>query len=139
VQSTGTDRGGFYISTGTYPGIYLRGKYYNSNDGDDYIYSQYIVNSKSVNLTPFSQLKVTFRSNYGRGSDGLGGECRIVLLNTSKSTIKSSSQVSGGYFVSTVVSLDVSSINVQAFFRIQSESVMATYGEMIIEKIEFTK
>lgn len=138
MQATGTDRGGYYISTGTYPGIYLKGQHKTNNDDDEYVYSQYIVNSVSVNLTPFSSIQITFEPEYGRGSDRMGGDCRIYLLDTSKKSIKNSGWIRAGG--EAVVSLDVIGVNQHAFFRIDSISIEgATYGEMWIKKIAFVK
>jgi hypothetical protein len=141
VQSTGTNRGGFYIdSSSIYPGLYLKGQNITNNDNDEYVYSQYIVNSRSVNLIPFSQIRVTFEPQYGYASDGVGGECRIYLMNTSKKLLKTSSYVRAGFSYDATVILDVSAVNEHAFFRIEAKSVVgASYGDCIIKKIEFIK
>ncbi len=128
------------MTSSIYPGLYLKGQHKTNNDDDEYVYSQYIVNSQSINLTPFSQIQVTFQPEYGYGSSGVGGECLIYLMNTSKKLIKVSNSVRSEYSDEAIVSLDVSSVNEHAFLQIQSESLMgASYGDMWIKKIAFLK
>ena len=141
MQSTGKDRGGFYISTqGHDAGITLNGQHYENNDGDDYVYCQWIVNSKSINMSPFSQLKVTFKPSFGRGEDGWGGVGRIYLMNKDKNYIKRSDYARAGFLDEVTIVLDVSDVNIHTFFRIEIESMEgAYYGESYVQKIEFVK
>jgi len=91
-------------------------------------------------MSPFSQLKVTFKPSFGRGEDGWGGVGRIYLMNKDKNYIKRSDYARAGFLDEVTIVLDVSDVNIHTFFRIEIESMEgAYYGESYVQKIEFVK
>lgn len=128
--------GGFYISNGH---IVLNSIRVDSEDERGMI-SQNIVNSKSINLSPFKQIRLTCESNYGNGNDRWQGRVGILISDTAKKTIKSRVWSQLFIYPDVLLSFDVSTINQQAFIYISAESRMDTSnpnGDMWIHKIEF--
>ncbi|WP_206426606.1 hypothetical protein [Clostridium sp. E02] len=126
-------------------------KYYTNSNGiildADYIdvnkkqFSS-IVSKLSVNVTPFSKIRITYSGTMEARVDDREINCRFSLIKTDKKTIVTRTMELSVYPEARFRDIDVTDINEHVFLYINpyfNNRLYITHAQFIVRKIEFIK
>jgi len=102
------------------------------------LYCTNIVNSTSINLTPFSRIRITYTSTFAYDPNGYACAGDVYIYSAKKKQLKKVTGLYADYQVYNSTDIDVSNINEQSFVQISFRSARKViYGGVNISKIEF--
>lgn len=115
------------------------GSYHRDTDSEgDHVLSTIIVNSQSINLTPFKTLRISHMAEFTRGSYWSDYYLNVDIRKTNKSTVLKNEKIWGTCSsIERAFSFDISGINEQAFLRMNFYGSNALAGSARFTKIEF--